>query len=218
MSVRLSSRATHLFRLALVLAAAFPLAALATLLILVRSPLGTHRLTPEAQPIEFDHRHHVGDDAIDCRYCHSLVEKSATAGFPSTETCMRCHAQIWNQSEALEPLRSAYFQDRPIRWKRVNELPLYVYFDHSIHVNKGIGCVECHGRVDQMAAVEQVATLTMAWCLECHRNPVPHLRPLDQIASMTWQSPPDPAGETLRSKLALELDVHPRTNCTTCHR
>ncbi len=202
----------------LVVAALVPVATIGTLMILVRSPLGTHRMAPEAQPIDFDHRHHAGDDAIDCRYCHSEVEKSATAGFPSTATCLRCHAQIWNRSKLLDPLRAAWFQDHPIPWQRVNELPEFVYFDHAIHVSKGIGCIECHGRVDLMGAVLQVAPLTMGWCLGCHRDPVKHLRPLDEITSMTWKAPDGAPGDALRTRLAKELDVHPRTSCTTCHR
>ncbi len=218
MSVRLRPRATTLLRLVLLAIPAVPLAALATLMVLVRSPLGTYRDSPLEQPIDFDHRHHVVDDGIDCRFCHSTVERSSTAGYPSTATCMRCHDQIWNRSALLDPVRAGYFQDRPIPWRRVHELPEFVYFDHSIHVNKGVGCAECHGRVDQMGAVMQVAPLTMAWCLDCHRNPVPHLRPLDQITSMTWAPPPAPQGAALQAALARQLDVKPRTSCTTCHR
>lgn len=218
MSVRLRRRATTALRLLLVAVPGTALASLVSLFIVVRSPLGTFRQAPLLQPIQFDHRHHVGDDAIDCRYCHTTVEKSSTAGYPSTATCMRCHEQIWNRSGILAPLRAAHAEDRPIPWTRVHELPWFVYFDHSIHVNKGIGCVECHGRVDRMAAVMQVAPLTMSWCLECHQNPVPHLRPPDEVTSMTWEAPPGAQGDALRARLARELDVHPRTDCVTCHR
>ncbi len=218
MAVKLRKRATTLLRVGLVAAIAVPALGIAVLLVLAYSPLGTYRMAPVKQPVEFDHRHHAGDDAIDCRYCHSTVETSATAGYPPTATCLACHAQIWNQSPLLGLVRQAYFEDRPIPWQRVHELPWYVYFDHSIHVNKGIGCVTCHGRVDLMPAISQVEPLTMAWCLDCHRNPVPHLRPIDHVADTSWEPPPGKAGDELRARLAKQYDVHPRIACTTCHR
>ncbi|HZH13573.1 MAG TPA: cytochrome c3 family protein [Archangium sp.] len=180
-----------------------------------RSPLAQNMRQPIAQPVQFDHRHHAGDEAIDCRYCHSTVEVSSSAGYPSQATCMGCHAQIWNQSPLLEPVRQFYFADRPIPWSRVHDLPDFVYFNHAIHVSKGVGCVTCHGRVDLMPSVQQAQPLSMGWCLDCHRNPVPNLRPREAITAMRWQPRPgDPSPE----ELARRYDVQPRTNCTTCHR
>ena len=205
-------------RLSVVLLLAVPAVAIAGLLILVRSPYGTKQLRQIVQPIQFDHRHHVGDEGIDCRYCHYSVERSPVAGIPPTEVCMSCHAQIWNKSPLLGMVREYYFKDRPIPWNSVHNLPDFVYFNHSIHVNKGVGCVSCHGRVDQMAAVEQVSPLTMAWCLECHRDPVKNLRPVEFVTSMTWRPDPGVEAEKLGADLAKLYNVHTRTSCDTCHR
>jgi hypothetical protein len=205
-------------RLSVVLLLAVPAVAIAGLLILVRSPYGTKQLRQIVQPIQFDHRHHVGDEGIDCRYCHYTVEKSPSAGIPPTQVCMSCHAQIWNKSPLLGMVREYYFKDRPIPWNSVYNLPDFVYFNHSIHVNKGVGCVSCHGRVDQMAAVEQVSPLTMGWCLECHRDPVKNLRPVEFITSMTWKPDPGVEAEKLGADLAKLYNVHTRTSCDTCHR
>ena len=182
----------------------------------VRSPMFTGLHQQVEQPIEFDHRHHVADDAIDCRYCHDSVEKSPSAGIPPTSLCLNCHSQIWNKSPLLAPVRASFFTDRPIPWRRVHNLPDFVYFNHSIHVNKGVGCVTCHGRIDKMPAVMQNANLTMGWCLDCHRAPEKNLRPLEFITSMTWQPPAD--AEAYGKSLAAQYHVHTRTSCTTCHR
>lgn len=163
-----------------------PVLILGLLWLYVRTPFVTNQGLPIDQPVQFDHRHHVRDEGIDCRYCHTTVESSATAGMPSTQVCMSCHEQIWNKSKYLEPVRQAYFTNQPIQWERVHNLPDFVYFNHSIHVAKGVGCVSCHGRVDQMAVIQQGAPLTMGWCLSCHRDPIPHLRPQEFITSMTW--------------------------------
>jgi hypothetical protein len=181
-----------------------------------RVPAGTGQLEPLIQPVQFDHRHHVVDDGIDCRYCHTSVDRAASAGIPSTALCMNCHAQVWNQSPRLEPVRESYFTGQPIPWIRVHRLPDFVYFNHAIHVNKGVGCETCHGRVDQMPAIEQVAPLTMSWCLACHRDPAPNLRPLDQVTTMGWSPGADPAAQG--PELMKRLNVHTRTSCTTCHR
>src|SRR5438093_4874245 len=130
-----------------------------------------HRDVPIDQPVQFSHKHHVADDGIDCRYCHTSVEKSAFAGVPPTETCMTCHSQIWVDSPLLEPVRESYRTGRPIEWERVHDLPDFVYFNHSIHIKKGIGCVSCHGRVDEMPITRKHANLSMRWCLNCHRSP-----------------------------------------------
>jgi hypothetical protein len=131
---------------------------------------------------------------------------------------MSCHAQVWNKSPYLSEVRQALFQDRPIPWVRVHNLPDFVYFNHSIHVNKGVGCFTCHGRVDQMGAVEQKSPLTMAWCIECHRNPEPHLRPQEAITRMDWKPPANEDPVAYGRRLAQEYQVHSRTSCTTCHR
>jgi hypothetical protein len=181
----------------------------------VRTPYFTGQHEPVVQPIEFDHRHHVGDDGIDCRYCHSSVDRSPSAGYPATEICANCHSQVWNSSPMLQPVRESYFTDRALVWKRVHDLPDHVYFNHQIHVSKGVGCVECHGRVDQMAEMQREHAMTMGWCLECHRNPEPHLRPREFITSMTWKAD-DPIA--VGKQVAQENHVHTRTSCTTCHR
>jgi hypothetical protein len=191
-------------------------ASLAAPMIWVRTPWARAQHDAADQPVEMDHRHHVHDDGIDCKYCHNTVYRAATAGIPSTDKCMGCHEQIWAQSPMLEVVRRSYFSGRPIPWNRVHQLPGFVYFNHSIHVNKGFGCATCHGRVDQMAAVHQVATLTMEWCLDCHRNPENYIRPLDQITNMAWT-----AGEgqaEVGRALVARLGVRSLTGCTTCHR
>lgn len=179
----------------------------------VRSPMARGEREWIEQPIEFDHRHHTADEGIDCRYCHREVERSRYAGVPPTELCLNCHSQVWNRSPLLEVVRVSWASGRPIEWTRVHDLPDFVYFEHSIHVAKGVGCVTCHGRVDQMPVVEQVRPLSMAWCLDCHRDPTPHLRPLEEITTMRLDIP-----VADRAALARELGVEPRTNCYTCHR
>ncbi len=186
------------------------------LVIFVRTPYSTNAGYNVVQPVMFDHRHHVADDGIDCRYCHSTVESSPYAGIPPTATCMGCHGQIWNSSPMLEPVRRAWFTREPIAWRQVHQLPDFVYFDHSIHVTHGVGCVTCHGRVDQMAQVYQVEPLTMGWCLNCHRDPAPNLRPKDRITSMTWR--PGEGGAPSGEALAAAYGVRKLTSCTTCHR
>lgn len=203
-------------RWGLVLTAIGALAAPAALLAWVRTPYVTGQYREFQQPVMFDHRHHVGDDAIDCRYCHDMVERSPYAGVPAASVCMSCHGQIWRKSALLEPVRRSYFLNEPIAWRRVHHLPGFVYFDHSIHVGKGVGCEECHGRVDRMAAVYQAAPLTMEWCLDCHRNPAPHLRPRAAVTQMGWTPNGDRA--QLGRELAAANDVRPGTNCTVCHR
>jgi hypothetical protein len=202
-----------------VLLACIPLGAAAFfgfLGVLFGSPLYTGQNDPIDQPVQFDHRHHVADDGIDCRYCHQTVETAPSAGIPAVSVCMNCHAQVWNKSPLLDLVREAYFADRPIPWVRVHRLQHFVYFNHSIHVNKGVGCVSCHGRVDQMPQVMQVAPLTMAWCLDCHRHPEPNLRPREAITNLAWQPPREHA--ELGQELAERYDVKTRTSCTTCHR
>jgi hypothetical protein len=180
-----------------------------------RSSYVTQERVARAQPVQFSHRHHVGQLGIDCRYCHSTVERGAVAGVPPTQTCMNCHAQIWVESDFLEPVRESWRSNRSIPWVKVHDLPDYVYFDHGAHVAKGVGCVSCHGRVDQMNQVWQASTLQMGWCLDCHRNPAAHVRPREKLFDLAWQ-PDDQSA--LGARLVREYDVRPRTDCTTCHR
>ncbi len=216
MSALFRRRSNTTFRVTLTFLAAGVVGLIGGPMVYWRTPFGKRQFDPVAQPVQFDHRHHVVDDAIDCRYCHANADRGASAGIPSTELCLNCHSQVWNKSPRLEPLRQSYFTGKPIAWVRVHRLPDFVYFDHSIHVSKGVGCVSCHGRVDQMPTIEQVAPLTMSWCLDCHRNPAPHLRPQTAIASLSWAPLSDPAA--LGRELMKKYDVHSRTSCTTCHR
>jgi hypothetical protein len=205
------------FRVALSLGVLSLVVAVVAPMIYVRTPYHQRREYPLEQPVQFDHRHHTRDDGIDCYYCHGGARKTAYAGVPSAELCMGCHAQVWPDSVQLEPVRRSYFSGQPLRWSRVHDLPDYVYFNHSAHVTKGVGCVSCHGRVDQMALAFQVAPLSMGWCLDCHRAPERNLRPLAQVTSMTWQPPPGER-DTLARKLAAAYRVRHLDHCTTCHR
>lgn len=182
----------------------------------VRTPNVTRRYAPVSQPVPFDHRLHVTGFGIDCRYCHSAVERSPTAGIPAASACVPCHSQLWMSSPPLAPVRQSLASGRPIEWNRVHTLPDFVYFDHSAHVTKGVGCETCHGRVDQMARVYQAAPLTMQWCVSCHRDPRPHLRPDSAITTMGWRAPEgQPA---LGRRLGAAYHVRALTNCSTCHR
>ncbi len=154
--------------------------------------------------------------ARDCRYCHNTVDRSPAAGIPQTQLCLNCHSQVWNKSPLLEPVRESFFKNTPIKWNRVYQVPEFVYFNHSIHVNKGVGCVSCHGRVDEMPAVEKATPLTMSWCLECHRRPEANIRPLEEVTNMEWKPKGDP--EEAGRLQAAKNNVHTRTSCTTCHR
>jgi hypothetical protein len=181
-----------------------------------RSPYTTDVRIAKTQPVPFSHKHHAGDMGIDCRYCHTSVEKSAFAGIPPTETCMNCHRQIWSDSPMLEPVRESYRTGTPIEWVRVHDLPDFVYFNHSIHVDKGIGCVSCHGRVDRMPLTWSVEVLTMGWCLDCHRHPEPHLRPPNAVFDMNWQ--PETREALAGDSLAAAQHVQTLQSCSYCHR
>jgi hypothetical protein len=184
-----------------------------------RSAYVTEANQEKEQPVQFSHKHHVADDGIDCRYCHVSVETAAFAGIPSTETCMNCHSQIFADSPYLQPVRESYQTGRPIPWVRVHQLPGYVYFDHSIHVTKGVGCSTCHGRVDQMPLMRQVVSLQMEWCLDCHRQPERVLRPQSEIFEMDWQPPPNQLERG--RELARTYNIQPvalLTSCSICHR
>lgn len=171
------------------------------------------------QPVPFSHQHHVGVLGFDCRYCHTSVEDSAFAGLPPTKTCMNCHSQIWVGSPMLAPVRESYRTGQPLQWNRVHNLQQFVYFDHSIHVAKGVGCATCHGRVDQMPLMRQEQPLLMKWCLECHEHPERFVRPRDKVFDLAWQPPPDQA--TQGQKLVQEYHIRgpgSLTSCSTCHR
>jgi hypothetical protein len=171
------------------------------------------------QPVQFSHKHHVGGEGFDCRYCHTSVEESAFANIPPTKTCMNCHSQIWATAPILEPVRASFRDNTPLQWTRVHDLPDFVYFNHSIHVKKGVGCATCHGRVDEMPLVYQKNTLMMQWCVNCHRNPAPNLRPRSEVFNMAWERPSDDPG--LGERLVKEYNIAPvgqLTNCSTCHR
>ncbi len=168
------------------------------------------------QPVAYSHRLHAGELGIDCRYCHSTVEETAFATVPATQTCMNCHQAIQPESEILAPIRDSYATGMPVEWMRVHDLPDFVYFNHSAHVRRGVGCVECHGRVDEMETVYQAESLSMAWCLDCHRNPDPKLRPLEAITNMAWA--PDGNPEILGRELRTANGINPPTDCSTCHR
>jgi hypothetical protein len=185
-------------------------------MILGRSSYVTRAQEFVEQPIQFSHRHHVLDDGIDCRYCHTSVEKSPFAGIPPTKTCMNCHSQIWATAPILEPVRASFRDDRPLRWIRVHDLPDFVYFNHSVHVKKGMGCETCHGRIDEMPLTLQQNTLQMAWCLDCHRNPENYVRPRSEIYTMGYQ--PSVPQSVIGPQLVKEYGIRGNTSCSTCHR
>jgi len=185
-----------------------------------RSSYGTGMGLVVEQPVPFSHEHHVGVLGIDCRYCHTSVEDSSFAGFPSTKICMNCHSQIWvGSARLLEPVRESYRSNRSIPWRKVYNLPGFVYFDHSIHVQKGIGCSSCHGRVDWMPLMQQTPTLLMEWCLSCHREPERHVRPREDVFDMRYERPKDQL--ELGRKLVTLYHIRSSnelTSCSICHR
>jgi hypothetical protein len=209
--------ATNVFSKVSILGAAGILALAGALLnTMYRSSWSTQVDVVRQQPVQFSHEHHVRGLGIDCRYCHTAVEESSFAGVPPTETCMNCHAQIWNDSPKLEPVRASFRTGKPLEWTRVHDVPDFVYFNHSIHVNKGVGCETCHGRVDKMPLTWRVQTLHMEWCLDCHRHPEKNVRPRDKVFQMGWNAGVGQA--SLGEKLVDEYQIKKLTNCTTCHR
>jgi menaquinone reductase, multiheme cytochrome c subunit len=168
------------------------------------------------QPVPYSHAVHAGELGIDCRYCHTTVETSAFAAIPPTSVCMNCHTIIAAESAKMLPVRESAASGNPVRWVQVHDLPNYAYFDHSAHVTRGVGCVSCHGRVDLMEQVSQVAELSMGWCLECHRHPEPNLRPREFVTKMDWV--PNESPEILGARLRKEYNINPSTDCSTCHR
>ena len=213
-------RSTNTLSRATIFGAVFVIAALSWVAMeLQRSPYLTYAGVRKPQPVPFSHQHHVTGLGIDCRYCHTSVETSSFAGIPPTKTCMNCHSQIWTNAQLLEPVRASYRSDESLQWTRVNQLPDFVYFNHSIHVNKGVGCETCHGRVDKMPLTHQENSLQMEWCLNCHRHPERYVRPREFITTMGYR----PAGdqEEIGRKLVQEYKIQsPRTltSCSTCHR
>ncbi len=184
--------------------------------LIVRSPYETVQNVPRQQPVPFSHEHHVGGLGIDCRYCHTTVETSSFANLPATKICMNCHSQMWAVAPVLEPVRESYRTGKSIQWTRVNDLPQFVYFNHAIHVNKGIGCSTCHGRVDKMPLTWQAQDLRMGWCLDCHRHPEQYVRPKDRVFDMEYAPPPDQIA--LGRRLVREYHIQSLTSCSNCHR
>jgi hypothetical protein len=207
----------------------------------------TGQYVVKRQPVPFSHEHHTRGLGIDCRYCHTSVERSAFAGLPPTETCMNCHRQIWTNAELLEPIRASYRDNVPMQWTRVHDLPDYVYFNHSVHIAKGIGCYSCHGKVNRMPLMFQNASLQMQWCLDCHRNPAQNVRPREEVFNLDWDAgrpatysnravnarflgvPEDKLKEAgwspsaadvtrMQANLAKDYNLQSLTSCSTCHR
>lgn len=182
-----------------------------------RSPYKTNENVVYEQPVKFSHDHHTAGLGIDCRYCHNTVERAAFANIPATEVCMNCHKQIWKDSPMLEPVRASYRDDEPLVWNRVHDLPDFVYFDHSIHVAKGVGCIECHGDVTEMPLLKRGASLQMRWCLDCHRHPEDRVRPPAEVFNFDWERTSETSGEQLVADAGIE-DEWRLTSCSTCHR
>ena len=174
--------------------------------------------TPAEQIVPFSHKHHVGDVGLDCRYCHTAVEQSAFAGIPPTHTCMTCHSELFTQQSMLAPVVQSFASGDPLQWNRIHDLPDFVYFNHSIHVAKGVGCATCHGPVDRMPLTWRVAPLTMQWCLDCHRAPEKYLRPVDRVFDMSWRPSGDQLALGRRLVAAYHIHKSSLTDCSTCHR
>lgn len=214
-----SRAADSLFRAVILAVLALAIGSFVIAEVYARSQYESDVARTPLQPVPFSHKHHVSDDGIDCRYCHTPIDAGATVGLPPTHVCMTCHSQLWSNATVLAPVRESLANDVSLDWKRVALVPDYVYFQHDIHIAKGIGCVECHGRIDQMPLTYRAKPFTMQFCLDCHRNPAPHLRPQDAITDMAWQPPPDHAA--LEQKLMRLYQIHSPetlTQCGVCHR
>jgi len=226
-------RSTNLISRLSIFGGAFFVAVLAYALYeIALSPWYTGQHMKLQQPVPFSHRHHAGELGIDCRYCHTSVEKSSFAGVPPTQTCMTCHSQIWTNASMLEPVRASYRDDTSLEWQRVNSLPDFVYFDHSIHVAKGIGCTSCHGQIAGMPLTERAGTLYMSWCLDCHRAPEKNIRPKAEVFDPYYQQPSNTRPvqfegvnytdqKTLGRRLMADYKILPLKtlqSCSTCHR
>jgi len=210
-------RSTNTISRVSIFGALFVVAGLLALIAQVnRSPWVTGAHVAREQPIQFSHERHVAGNGIDCRYCHTSVEDSRFAGIPPTKTCMNCHSQIFANSPFLEPVRASFNGGRPLQWTRVHDLPDFVYFDHSIHVKKGVGCTTCHGQVDRMPLMWQEQSLQMEWCVDCHRNPEQYVRPRDAVFRVDYQPPANQ--RELGARLVAEYEIQKLTSCSTCHR
>jgi ferredoxin len=210
-------RSTNTLSRLSIFGAIFVLAGLAWLAAAInRSSYVTQVSVARDQPVPFSHEHHVRGLGLDCRNCHTSVEESAFAGLPPTKTCMTCHSQIWSDSPMLEPVRASLRTGTSIQWTRVHDLPGFAYFNHSIHLNRGVGCSTCHGQVDQMPLMWQTATLQMEWCLDCHRTPEKYVRPRSQVFNMDWRPPADQLVQG--RKLVKEYGIQSQTDCSICHR
>lgn len=185
---------------------------------LYRSPIVTQVNINKEQPVPFSHQRHVGGNGIDCRYCHTTVEKSGVANVPPTETCMTCHSQVLTDAPMLQPVHESWKTGKPIQWTRVYDLPDFVYFDHSIHVAKGMGCTTCHGEIQEQRLTRKVNTLHMAWCLQCHRAPEKFIRPKDKVFETGWQAPSDQLEKGKALVEEYKINVQQLTNCSVCHR
>jgi hypothetical protein len=210
-------RSTNTISRVSIFGAVFAVAGLLWLIAQVhRSPWVTEAHVARPQPIQFSHQRHVGGNGIDCRYCHTSVEESRFAGIPPTKTCLNCHGEIFADSPFLQPVRESFETGRSIEWNRVHDLPDFVFFDHSIHVSKGVGCTTCHGQVERMPLLAQEHSLQMEWCLECHRNPERYVRPLNAVFLVDYQPPSDQLA--LGRRLVEEYEIQKLTSCSTCHQ
>lgn len=213
MAALFSPVADALLRSVLLAAVLGALTLVAALMLYARTPYNLSEAYAVEQPVAFDHRHHVRDDGIECRYCHTTVDRSSSAGIPPTELCMGCHAQIWQESAKLAPVRASFFRDTPLVWNRVHDLPDFVFFNHAVHVRAGVGCAHCHGDVASMPAVYKTQSFTMGFCLDCHRDPEAH------VPGYHRQPPTLPdSGNDLLARAGAPLVTNPLLTCSACHR
>lgn len=212
-------RANSIAKLSIVLLVLLGGAASAFAAAFFRSSYTTGIEVAREQPVPFSHNHHVAGLGIDCRYCHTSVEKAAFAGIPPTRTCMTCHSQVWTEAPVLEPVRESWRTDKALAWTRVHDLSDFAYFNHKIHVNKGIGCSTCHGHVENMQLTFKTSTLLMEWCINCHKNPEPYLREQKDIFNQQWEAPANQAeiGKRLREEYRIP-NRQLLMSCSTCHR
>jgi Cytochrome c7 and related cytochrome c len=210
--------ANTIAKLVLACLAAVPVLAIGLGYQIVGSPYITAQNVTRNQPVPFSHEHHVGGLGLDCRYCHTSVEKARFAGLPPTETCMTCHSQIWTNAEMLAPVRASLAENKPIHWQRVNRLPKYVYFDHSIHIAKGVACTTCHGPIQEMKLTRQAAPLTMQWCLDCHRDPAKGIGPREAVFDPAAKPPADNDEQGRKLVAAYHIRTEHLTDCSICHR
>jgi len=211
--------ANALARMSIFLGLTLVVAVGSAVLFSMRSSWATKQNEFVEQPLQFSHAHHVGGVGLDCRYCHTSVERSSFAGIPPTKTCMNCHSQLWTNAPILEPVRASFRNDTNLTWIRVNNLPDFVYFNHQIHVRQGVGCVTCHGQVDKMPLMVQAKSLLMEWCLDCHRAPEKYLRPREEVFNMAYEAPENQLelGTRLKAEYKVSSLEH-MTSCSICHR